>query len=45
MEQVDKDVVQQGPRNVKTSMITKSFVLNVLLSTSVIVIGWHLMGV
>lgn len=39
MEPVDKDVVKQGPRNVKTPMITKSLVLNVLLSASVIIIG------
>lgn len=36
---MDKDVVKQGPRNVKTPMITKTLVLNVLLSASIIIIG------
>jgi len=39
MEPVDKDVVKQGPRNVKTPMITKALVLNVLFSASIIVVG------
>lgn len=39
VEPVDKDVVKQGPRNVKTPMITKSLIVNVLLSASIIIVG------
>ncbi|KAL4113218.1 hypothetical protein QTP88_016882 [Uroleucon formosanum] len=39
VEPVDKDVVKQGPRNVKTPMITKTLVLNVLFSASIIIVG------
>ncbi|XP_050431382.1 calcium-transporting ATPase type 2C member 1 isoform X2 [Adelges cooleyi] len=39
VEPVDKDVVKQGPRNVKTPMITKSLIMNVLLSASIIIVG------
>lgn len=39
VEPVDKDVVKQGPRNVKTPMLTKNLVLNVLLSASIIIVG------
>lgn len=31
--------MKQGPRNVKTPMITKTLVLNVLLSASIIIVG------
>lgn len=31
--------MKQGPRNVKTPMVTKSLVLNVLFSASIIIIG------
>ncbi|XP_051155765.1 calcium-transporting ATPase type 2C member 1 isoform X3 [Leptopilina boulardi] len=39
VEPVDKDVLNQKPRNVKEPMITKSLVVNVLLSATIIIIG------
>lgn len=39
VEPVDKDVVKQGPRNVKQPMITKHLIVNVLLSASIIILG------
>nr|NP_001262220.1 secretory pathway calcium atpase, isoform G [Drosophila melanogaster]AGB94913.1 secretory pathway calcium atpase, isoform G [Drosophila melanogaster] len=39
VEPVDHDVLKQKPRNVKQPMITKSVVVNVLLSASIIVLG------
>uniref|UniRef100_A0A069DXQ9 Calcium-transporting ATPase n=1 Tax=Panstrongylus megistus TaxID=65343 RepID=A0A069DXQ9_9HEMI len=39
VEPVDKDVVKQGPRNVKQPMITKHLIVNVLLSATIIILG------
>lgn len=39
VEPVDKDVVKQKPRNVKEPMITRSVVVNVLLSAFIIIAG------
>ncbi|KAL1129418.1 hypothetical protein AAG570_013945 [Ranatra chinensis] len=39
VEPVDKDVVKQGPRNVKQPMITRHLIFNVLLSASIIILG------
>ncbi|KAK9502656.1 hypothetical protein O3M35_011382 [Rhynocoris fuscipes] len=39
VEPVDKDVVKQGPRNVKQPMITKHLIVNVLLSAFIIILG------
>ncbi|XP_049777560.1 calcium-transporting ATPase type 2C member 1 isoform X1 [Schistocerca cancellata] len=39
VEPVDKDVTKQKPRNVKEPMITKSLILNVLLSALIIIAG------
>ncbi|KAK7791810.1 hypothetical protein R5R35_005115 [Gryllus longicercus] len=39
VEPVDKDVIKQKPRNVKEPMITKSLIVNVLLSAFIIIIG------
>lgn len=39
MEPVDKDVVKQKPRNVKEPMITRSVIINVLLSAFIIIAG------
>lgn len=39
MEPVDQDVLRQRPRNVKQPMITKSVIINVLLSASIIILG------
>jgi Ca2+-transporting ATPase len=36
---VDKDVVKQKPRDVKEPMITRSVVINVLLSAFIIIAG------
>lgn len=39
VEPVDQDVLKQKPRNVKQPMITKSVIINVLLSASIIILG------
>lgn len=39
VEAVDQDVLRQRPRNVKQPMITKSVIINVLLSASIIILG------
>lgn len=39
VEPVDKDVVKQKPRNVKEPMITRSVIINVLLSAFIIIAG------
>lgn len=39
VEPVDKDVLKQPPRNVKEPMITRSVILNVLLSSAIIICG------
>lgn len=39
VEPVDKDVVKQKPRNVKEPMITRSVVINVLMSAFIIIAG------
>ncbi|XP_037935641.1 calcium-transporting ATPase type 2C member 1-like [Teleopsis dalmanni] len=39
VEPVDHDVLKQKPRNVKQPMITKSVIVNVLLSASIIILG------
>ncbi|XP_037906011.1 calcium-transporting ATPase type 2C member 1 isoform X2 [Hermetia illucens] len=39
VEPVDQDVLKQKPRSVKQHMITKSLVVNVLLSASIIILG------
>ncbi|XP_039284046.1 calcium-transporting ATPase type 2C member 1 isoform X1 [Nilaparvata lugens] len=39
VEPVDHDVVKQRPRNVKEHMITRSLIINVLLSASIIIVG------
>jgi Ca2+-transporting ATPase len=36
---VDKDVVKQKPRDVKEPMITRSLIINVLLSAFIIIAG------
>jgi Ca2+-transporting ATPase len=36
---VDKDVVKQKPRDVKKPMITRSLIINVLLSAFIIIAG------
>lgn len=39
VEAVDEDVLRQRPRNVKQPMLTKSLIINVLLSASIIILG------
>ncbi|CAG0881172.1 unnamed protein product [Darwinula stevensoni] len=39
LEPVDPDVVKKPPRNVKQPMITRSLIINVLLSAAIIVLG------
>ena len=39
VEPVDRDVLKQPPRDVRQSMITRSLLLNVLLSASIIICG------
>lgn len=39
VEAVDLDVLKQKPRNVKQPMITRSVIVNVLLSASIIILG------
>nr|CAD7262441.1 unnamed protein product [Timema shepardi] len=39
VEPVDKDVIKQKPRNVKEPMITRSLIINVLLSAWIIICG------
>ena len=39
VEPVDKDVVKQKPRDVKEPMITRSLIINVLLSAFIIIAG------
>lgn len=39
VEPVDQDVLKQPPRNVKQPMITRSVIVNVLLSASIIILG------
>ena len=39
VEPVDHDVLKQPPRNVKEPMITKDLIINVLLSSSIIIAG------
>jgi hypothetical protein len=39
VEPVDRDVVKQKPRNVKEPMITRSLIINVLLSAFIIIAG------
>lgn len=39
VEPVDHDVLQQPPRNVKEPMITRSLIVNVLMSASIIIAG------
>uniref|UniRef100_A0A0A9XTD2 Calcium-transporting ATPase n=2 Tax=Lygus hesperus TaxID=30085 RepID=A0A0A9XTD2_LYGHE len=39
VEPVDKDIVKQGPRDVKQPMITKHLIINVLLSAAIIIMG------
>lgn len=39
VEPVDHDVLRQPPRNVKEPMITKDLIINVLLSSSIIIAG------
>lgn len=39
VEPVDRDVLKQKPRNIKEPMITKSLILNVILSAVVIILG------
>lgn len=39
VEPVDEDVLRQKPRNVRQPMITKSVIINVLLSASIIILG------
>lgn len=39
MEPVDKDVIRQPPRNVKQPMLNLELIMNVLLSSSVIICG------
>uniref|UniRef100_A0A1B0DE25 Calcium-transporting ATPase n=1 Tax=Phlebotomus papatasi TaxID=29031 RepID=A0A1B0DE25_PHLPP len=39
VEPVDQDVLKQKPRNVRQPMITRSVIVNVLLSASIIILG------
>jgi P-type Ca2+ transporter type 2C len=39
VEPVDQDVLKQKPRNVKQPMISKSLIVNVLLSAGIIILG------
>lgn len=39
VEPVDQDVLKQKPRNVKKAMISKSLIINVLLSAGLIILG------
>lgn len=39
VEPVDEDVLKQKPRNVRQPMITKSVIINVILSASIIILG------
>lgn len=39
VEPVDQDVLKQKPRNVKQPMISKSLMINVLLSAGIIILG------
>lgn len=39
VESVDQDVLRQKPRNVKEPMITRSVIINVLLSAAIIILG------
>lgn len=39
VEPVDQDVLKQKPRNVKEPMISKSLIINVLLSAGLIILG------
>ncbi|XP_033117175.1 calcium-transporting ATPase type 2C member 1-like [Anneissia japonica] len=39
VEPVDKDVIRQPPRKVKEPMITRSLIINVLISAAIIVMG------
>lgn len=39
VEPVEKDVVRQKPRNTKEPMITRSLIINVLISALVIIAG------
>lgn len=39
VEPVDQDVLKQKPRNVKEPMISKSLIINVLLSAGIIILG------
>jgi len=39
VEPVDRDVVKQKPRDVKEPMITRSLIINVLLSAFIIIAG------
>lgn len=39
VEPVDQDVLKQRPRNVKKAMISKSLMINVLLSAGIIILG------
>lgn len=39
VEPVEKDVIRQKPRNTKEPMITRSLILNVLISAVVIISG------
>lgn len=39
VEPVDQDVLKRKPRNVKEPMISKSLIINVLLSAAIIILG------
>ena len=39
VEPVDRDVIKRPPRNVKEPMITKSLIINVLISAAIIIAG------
>lgn len=39
VEPVDKDVLKQKPRDTKEHMITRSLIVNVLLSAAIIIVG------
>lgn len=39
VEPVDKDVLKQKPRDTKEPMITRSLIINVLLSAVIIILG------
>lgn len=39
VEPVERDVIRQKPRNTKEPMITRSLILNVLISAGVIISG------